>query len=112
MPKILNFHDDPYVGELTSEVLTEDGYQVVNLNDVELIWEHIEATKPELVLLDSDGDGFGTMNLYFEIKQKYTDLAVIVYKAAGFEAMDRIKAAVAEALGKYRLNGSGFNVQG
>ena len=112
MPKILNLHDDPYIGELTSEVLTKEGYQVVNLNDVDLIWEHIEDIKPELVLLDSDRDGFGTMNLYFEIKQKHTYLHVIVYKAAGFDAMDRIKGAVADALGEHRLSGSGLNVQG
>ena len=106
MPKILNFHDDPYLGELTSEVLTKEGYQVVNLNDVDLIWEHIEDTKPELVLLDSARDGFSTMKLYFEIKKTHTDLPVIVYKVAGFDAMDRIKGAVADALVEHRLSGS------
>ena len=85
-------------------MLTKEGYQVVNLNDVDLIWEHIEDTKPELVLLDSDRDGFGTMKLYFEIKQKHTYLPVIVYKAAGFDAMDRIKAAIANVLCEKRLS--------
>jgi len=99
VPKILDFHDNPSVGVLTSVVLAKEGCQVVSLNDADLIWEHIEETQPELVLLDSHSDGFGTMKLYFEIKQKYADLPVIVYKAVGFNAMDRIKEAVAGALG-------------
>ena len=102
MPKILNLHDDPYVGGQTSEMLTEEGHQVVSLNDVDLIWDHIEDTQPELVLLDSDRDGFGTMKLYFEIKRKHTDLPVIIYKAGGLDAMDRIKAAIADFLSERR----------
>lgn len=85
---------------ITSEVLTKEGYQVVSLNDVDLIWEQIENTQAELVLLDSDSDGFSTMKLYFEVKQKYTDFPVIVFKTKGFDAMDRIKAAIADALGQ------------
>ncbi len=42
------------------------------------------------------------MNLYFEIKQKYRDLPVIVYKADGFDAMDRIKAAISDTLAEKR----------
>ena len=98
MPKILNLHDDPCVGGQTSEMLTKEGYQVVSLNDVNLIWEHIENAQPEMVLLDSDGDGFGTMKLYFEIKEKYTDLPLIIYQTGGSDAMDGIKAAIAEVL--------------
>ena len=102
MPKILNLHDDPYVGGQTSEMLTEEGHQVVSLNDVDLIWEHIEDTQPELVLLDSDRDGFGTMKLCFEIKEKYMDLPVIIYQTGDFDAMDRIKAAIADVLSEKR----------
>ena len=105
MPKILNLHDDPYVGVLTSEVLTKEGHQVVSLNDADLIWEHIEESQPELVLLDSDQDGFGTMKLYFDIKEKYADLPVIIYKVGGFDAMDRIKEAVTDASAKPGLRG-------
>jgi DNA-binding NtrC family response regulator len=100
MPKILDFHDGPYIGVLTSEVLTKEGYQVVSLNDRDLIWQHIENSQPELVLLDSDSDGFGTMNLYFDIKEKYADLPVIVYKTDSFDVMDRIKAAIDDVLGE------------
>jgi DNA-binding NtrC family response regulator len=102
MPKILNLHDDPYVGVLTSEALTQEGYQVVSLNNVDLIWEHIENIQPKVVLLDSDPDGFGAMKLYFKIKQKYADLPVIVYRTGGFDAMDRIKAAIDEILSEKR----------
>jgi DNA-binding response OmpR family regulator len=109
MPKILNLHDDPYVGVLTSEVLTKEGHQVVSLNDADLIWEHIEESQPELVLLDSDQDGFGTMKLYFDIKEKYADLPVIVYETAGFDTMDRIKAAIDDVLAERRSTLHGKN---
>jgi DNA-binding NtrC family response regulator len=109
MPKILNFHDDPYVGVLTSQFLAKEGYQVVSLNDADLIWEHIENSQPELVLLDSNSDGFGTMNLYFDIKEKYADLPVIIYEAAGFDAIDRIKAAINDVLSEKRSTLHGKN---
>jgi DNA-binding response OmpR family regulator len=83
---------------LTSEVLGEQGYQVVSIYNGDLIWEQIENTQPELVLLHSHSDAFDTMNLYFNIKQKYADLAVIIYKTDGFDAIDRIKAAIADVL--------------
>lgn len=68
MIKLLLSHDDPHNGTRLFEALSKEGHKVA------------------------------TMNLYFEIKEKFEDLPVIVYKAEDFGAVDRIKGAIAEAL--------------
>ena len=98
MPNMLILHDDISVGAPLLRDLTKEGYKVAGLDDVDLIWKHIRNTQPDLVLLDSGSDGFGIMNLYFEIKEKLPDLAVIIYQCRNYGDVDRIKGAVADAL--------------
>ena len=105
--KILILYENHSVGVSLLGVLAKEGYEVLGLDSVDMIWEQFKTTHPDLVLLDSDSDGFGAMKLYFDIRQKYADLPAIIYKAVGDDAMDRIKGAVADALVKPRLRGSG-----
>ena len=51
------------------------------------------------------------MNLYFEIKQKFEDLPVVVYKSEGVDAVDRIKAAIADALTEVVQDDSTVNIE-
>jgi len=43
-------------------------------------------------------DGFGAMKLFFDIKEKLPDLAVIVCQCRNYGDVDGIKGAVADAL--------------
>lgn len=98
MLKLLISHYDPIIRSILIDALSSEGYKVIGLDDVDMIWEHIENIQPEVMLLDSDSDAFGSMNLYWEIKKKYADLPVILYNASGIDAVNRINTAVAGAL--------------
>jgi DNA-binding response OmpR family regulator len=107
MPKILVLYENHTTGVSLLEVLAQEGFEAVGLDSVDTIWEQLETTQPDLVLLDSGTDGFDAKKLYFDIRQKYADLPSIIYKAAGDDVMDRIKGAVADALAKPNLRSSG-----
>ena len=112
MPKILVLGEQPQFRTLLSESLWFDGHRVESVADAAMLWEHLGNTQPDLVLLDAHSDGFGAMRLYQDLKQQFPDLAVIVYQCRNYGDVDRIKGAVADALVKHRLSGSGFNVPG
>ena len=112
MPKILVLGEQQQFQTLLSESLWFDGYRVESVADAAILWEHLGHTQPDLVLLDANSDEFGAMRLYLDLKQKFPNLAVIVYKCRNYGDVDRIKGAVADALGKLRLSGSRFNVPG
>jgi DNA-binding NtrC family response regulator len=100
MPRILVLGKQPQMRRLLSESLCFDGYQVKSVGDAAMIWEHLSNSHPDLVLLDVDSDGFGAMKLYFDIKEKLPDLAVIVFQGRNYGDVARIKGAVADELGK------------
>jgi len=51
------------------------------------------------VLLDANSDEFGAMRLCQDLKLQFPDLAVMVYQCRNYGDVDRIKGAVADALG-------------
>jgi DNA-binding NtrC family response regulator len=112
MPKILVLGKQSQMRTLLSESLGSDGHRVENVGNAEMLWEHLGKTQPELVLLDAHSDGFGAMKLYFDIKEKLPDLAVMVYQGRNYGDVVRIRKAVADELLKHRLRGSGFTVLG
>jgi DNA-binding response OmpR family regulator len=97
-PNLLILHGKPNAVGFLPKVISEEGYRVTSTDDVDLIWEYIENTQPDLMLIDVGSDGFGAMNLYFEIKQKYADLSVIIYQVKDIECADRIKEFITYAL--------------
>jgi two-component system alkaline phosphatase synthesis response regulator PhoP len=98
MSKLLILYNEPYVQTLLSASLSKRGYRVVCVDKGGLIWEYIKNTQPDLVLLDAEKDGFDSLNLYFDIKQEYPYLPVVVYTATGQDTVDRINAAITEHL--------------
>ena len=106
MPKILVQGKQPQFRTLISESLWFDGHLVESVCDAAMLWEHLGNRQPDLVLLDANSDGLGALRLYQDLKQTFPDLAVLVYQFRNFSDVDRIKGAVAGALGKPRLSGT------
>jgi len=100
MPKILVLGEQPQLRTLLSENLWFDGHLVESVGDAAMLWEHLGNTQPDLVLLDAHTDEFGTMKLFFDIREKHPDLAVMVYQCRNYGDVVRIKGAVADALAK------------
>ena len=91
MPRILVLGEQPQFRTLLSESLWFDGHLVESVGDAAMLWEHLGNTQPDLVLLDANSDGFGTMQLFQDIKQLFPDLAVIVYQITNYGDLERIK---------------------
>jgi DNA-binding NtrC family response regulator len=98
MSKILVLGEQPQIRNLLSESLWCDGHRVENVGNATMLWEHLDNTQPDLVLLDAHKDGFGAMSLYQDLKQQFPELAVMVYQCRNYGDVDRIKLAVADAL--------------
>jgi DNA-binding NtrC family response regulator len=98
MPNILVLGEQSQFRTLLSESLWFDGHRVEIVADVAMLREHLGNTQPDLVLLDANTDGFGAMRLYQDLKQKFPDLAVMVYQCRNYGDVNRIKGAVDDAL--------------
>ena len=106
MPKILVLGEQPQIRTLLSESLWLEGHWVESVADADMLWDYLGNTQPDLVLLDANSDGFGTMKLFQDLKQQFPDLAVIVYQCRNYGDVARIKGAVADALIESSLSGS------
>lgn len=100
MTKILVEGEQPQLRRLLSESLWFDGQQVESVGDAAMLWEHLGNTQPDLVLLDAHTDEFGAMKIFFDIKEKFPDLAVMVCQCRNYGDVARIKGAIADALVK------------
>ena len=98
MPNILMLDKKSQLGTLLSESLWFEGHLIESVGDAAMLWEHLGNTQPDLVLLDAGTDGFDTMTLFQDLKERFPGLAVIVYQCRDYGDVDRIKGAVADAL--------------
>ncbi len=98
MPKILVLGKQPQFRTLLSESLWLEGHLVESVVDAAMLWDHLGNTQPDLVLLDANSDGFGTMKLFQDLKAQFPDLGVIVYQIRNYGDVERIKGAVDGAL--------------
>ena len=55
MPEIIVVDDDPLVGQLSHDLLTDAGYDVELVRDSNLAMDAIRAGNPRFVLLDKIG---------------------------------------------------------
>jgi CheY-like chemotaxis protein len=117
MSTILIVDDQPYLRELFSEELMDEGYSVASVPDADSVWEYLRSSKPDLILLDLYLDGFEGWDVLQGIKSKYPQLPVLIvtaydsyaedprvsqadgYLVKSFTALDGLKKKIAEALG-------------
>jgi DNA-binding response OmpR family regulator len=76
MGKILIAGDQPYIRALLSMELAKEGYQVLNLVFIELIWERIKNFRPDLVLLGLHPENYDSCEILRNFKRKVPDLPV------------------------------------
>ena len=81
MSKILIIDDQPYVRELLSEELEDEGYTVASIGDAESLTRYLSDSKPDLVLLDLFLTGLKGWDLLLDIKAKHPLLPVLIVTA-------------------------------
>jgi DNA-binding NtrC family response regulator len=100
MPNILVLGKQPQFRTLLSESLWLEGHRVESVAEAAMLWDHLGNTQPDLVLLDANSDGFGTMQLFQDLKAQFPEIAVIVYQIRNYGDVERIIGAVDDALVK------------
>jgi len=99
MPEIIVVDDDPLVGQLSHDLLTDAGYDVELIRDSNLAMDAIRAAKPKFVLLDILMPGIDGLTLLHNIKEdeelKATRVGVVSGKSFA-EEKDRAKEYGAE----------------
>ena len=116
MANILIVDDQPYLQELFSQELIDEGYRVASVADAESVRGYLRESKPDLVLLDLYLDGFEGWDVLRDIKSKYPHLPVLIvtaydsyvddprlsqadgYVIKSFAALDGLKQKIAEVL--------------
>lgn len=118
MFNILIVDDQPYLKELFSQDLMDKGYGVQTIGDVELLRQHLENSKPDLVLLEPSLHGFEGWDVLHHIKSKDPHLPVLIvtaydsyrndprvsqaegYVVKDFVHLDKLKRKIADVLGR------------
>ena len=78
MAKILIADDQPYVRELLSEELLNEGYEISDVGDANSLWRHLVDSQPDLVLLDLYFVGFQGFDFLHDIKRLFPNLPVLI----------------------------------
>jgi DNA-binding response OmpR family regulator len=81
MKKILVMDDDSAVRMLYSEELTDEGYDVITCSDPTELTDLIEQKGPDLLLMDTRLDGCSGLDLLQSIRDRYSEMPVILCTA-------------------------------
>lgn len=100
--RILIVDDDRVILELASIVLRRDGYYVQTASDGIQAMLLLEGVLPDLILLDYMMPGMNGLDVLHQIKEKYPDIAVILFTGMGSEeiAVRAMKAGAADYIMK------------
>jgi two-component system, response regulator, stage 0 sporulation protein F len=81
MAKILIVDDEEHIRFLYSEELTESGYEVITAESGYMLLERIDEEIPDLVILDIKMVDYNGLDLLQDIRNKFSDLPVILCTA-------------------------------
>ncbi len=94
--------DQPYIGSTISNILKDEGYQVVVFQDAESFWQGLDTVMPSLVMLDIWLPGLDGLQLLKRLHGRFPELPVIMMSGhAGIEtAVTAIKAGAYDFMEK------------
>ena len=81
MANILIVDDQPFIGELLSEELAEEGHHVTCIEDSDYVMSSIEESRPDIILLDLYLQGFEGWDLLDRIKAYNPSVPVLIVSA-------------------------------
>ena len=94
--------DQPYIGSTISNILKDEGYDVVVFQDAESFWQGLDSLVPSLVMLDIWLPGVDGLQLLKRLHGRMPELPVIMMSGhAGIEtAVTAIKAGAYDFMEK------------
>ena len=81
MSDIMVIDDQPYIGEMLTDELEDEGHHVTCVDEADYVMATIEESKPDLVLLDLYLRGFEGWDLLESIKDYDPSLPVLILTA-------------------------------
>lgn len=81
MSHIMLIDDQPYMYEILSEDLADNGHRLTYVEEADESMEKIRESRPDIVLLDLYLQGFIGWDLLREIKHDYPALPVLILSA-------------------------------
>jgi len=86
--EIIIIDDDPMTGELTKEVLQDEGFNVLLIDDSMKAIENIKKFKPKLVICDIMMPGINGMEIYKRIKSdpEIKNIKFIILSGKSYES--------------------------
>jgi two-component system response regulator (stage 0 sporulation protein F) len=122
MSNILIVDDQPYLRDLFSQELMDEGYGIQDIGDAELVRQQLENLKPDIVLLEPSLHGFEGWDLLHDIKSREPHLPVLIFTAydnygndprvsqadgymvKDFVHLDKLKQKIADVLRRETIN--------
>jgi DNA-binding NtrC family response regulator len=98
MTDILIVDDQPYIPDLLSVELTQEGYRVKRAGNAEAMWDHLMVSQPDVVLLNHYLNGTESWDVLLDINRRRPELPVLIYVIKNLDALYRLKQTIIEVL--------------
>lgn len=98
MPKLLIVDDNRTILELLQKELTQDNLQVETSSSIEFLWEYIQNSRPDLVLLGLHSEGFDSWQILNDVKKNFPSLPVLIYIIKSDHSVHSLRQAIKEVL--------------
>jgi len=95
---ILIVNNQPWVPDLLSVELAQEGYRVMCARNTEAIWERLQNTRPDLVLFNHHLNETESWDVLFDINRRRPEIPVLIYGIKNLDALYRLKQTVTEVL--------------
>ncbi len=105
MASILIVDDQPFLGEILAEEMSDEGHHITCLWDADCVMDYVEESKPDIILLDLYLHGFEGWGLLDKIKKYDPSLPIIIVTAYdSFENDPRVAVADAYVIKSVNLD--------
>ena len=99
-PKLLYAEDNRLTAKEMTEILEEEGYEVVTTYSGDEAWETFERISPDLVLLDFRMPGLNGLEVFERIRQVDAEIPVLILSSYNEYCVPSLKSGTADFIRK------------
>ena len=109
-PKLLYAEDNRLTAKEMTEILEEEGYEVVTTYSGDEAWETFQRISPDLVLLDFRMPGLNGLEVFERIRQANAEIPVLILSSYNEYCVPSLKSGTADFIRKaWDIDGNGFS---
>ena len=99
-PKLLYAEDNRLTAKEMTEILEEEGYEVVTTYSGDEAWETFQRISPDLVLLDFRMPGLNGLEVFEHIRQANAEIPVLILSSYNEYCVPSLKSGTADFIRK------------